>query len=115
MKSPPNRQGSHLLLFRTDAGKETNTNKPLDKTALDTQHGKGNVEQGGGNYKETKDKILDNQAASHGTTVETTVVRNSGTNKWTNGTTVNDRPASIRDANSGYPAEGRTHNCVSLL
>ncbi|MCX8619152.1 ParB-like nuclease domain-containing protein, partial [Gilliamella sp. B2923] len=31
---------------------------------LELQHGKGNVEQGGGNYKETKDKILDNQAAN---------------------------------------------------
>ncbi|WP_255556784.1 hypothetical protein [Gilliamella sp. ESL0441] len=28
------------------------------------QHGKGNVEQGGGNYKETKDKIRDNQATN---------------------------------------------------
>ncbi|MCX8619148.1 hypothetical protein J3U42_12190, partial [Gilliamella sp. B2923] len=35
-----------------------------DKTDLELQHGKGNVEQGGGNYKETKDKILDNQAAN---------------------------------------------------
>ncbi|MCX8752382.1 hypothetical protein J3U57_12445 [Gilliamella sp. B3464] len=42
-------------------GKETDANKPLDKTDLELQHGKGNVEQGGGNYKETKDKILDNQ------------------------------------------------------
>ncbi|MCX8579149.1 VENN motif pre-toxin domain-containing protein, partial [Gilliamella sp. B2717] len=46
------------------AGKGTDANKPLDKTALETQHGKGNVEQGGGNYKETKDKILDNQATN---------------------------------------------------
>ncbi|WP_179854725.1 RNase A-like domain-containing protein, partial [Gilliamella sp. wkB171] len=42
-------------------GKETDANKPLDKTDLELQHGKGNVEQGGGNYKENKDKILDNQ------------------------------------------------------
>ncbi|MCX8728677.1 VENN motif pre-toxin domain-containing protein, partial [Gilliamella sp. B2838] len=42
-------------------GKGTDANKPLDKTDLELQHGKGNVEQGGGNYKETKDKILDNQ------------------------------------------------------
>ncbi|MCX8640855.1 VENN motif pre-toxin domain-containing protein, partial [Gilliamella sp. B3172] len=45
----------------TNAGKGTAVNKPLDKTELELQHGKGNVEQGGGNYKETKDKILDNQ------------------------------------------------------
>ena len=44
--------------------KGTAANKPLDKTDLELQHGKGNVEQGGGNYKETKDKILDNQAAN---------------------------------------------------
>ena len=48
----------------TVAGKGTAANKPLDKTDLELQHGKGNVEQGGGNYKETKDKILDNQAAN---------------------------------------------------
>ncbi|WP_294954092.1 VENN motif pre-toxin domain-containing protein [uncultured Gilliamella sp.] len=48
----------------TNAGKGTAANKPLDKTDLELQHGKGNVEQGGGNYKETKDKILDNQAAN---------------------------------------------------
>ena len=48
----------------TNAGKGTAVNKPLDKTELELQHGKGNVEQGGGNYKETKDKILDNQAAN---------------------------------------------------
>ncbi|MCX8619136.1 hypothetical protein J3U42_12125 [Gilliamella sp. B2923] len=48
----------------TNAGKGTAANKPLDKTDLELQHGKGNVEQDGGNYKETKDKILDNQAAN---------------------------------------------------
>ncbi|QYN47913.1 EndoU domain-containing protein [Gilliamella sp. ESL0405] len=48
----------------TNAGKGTAVNKPLDKTELELQHGKGNVEQGGGNYKETKDKILDNQATN---------------------------------------------------
>ena len=47
-----------------NAGKGPTANKPLDKTELELQHGKGNVEQGGGNYKETKDKILDNQAAN---------------------------------------------------
>ena len=47
-----------------NAGKGPTANKPLDKTDLELQHGKGNVEQGGGNYKETKDKILDNQAAN---------------------------------------------------
>ena len=35
----------------TVAGKGTAANKPLDKTDLELQHGKGNVEQGGGNYK----------------------------------------------------------------
>ena len=43
------------------AGKGTNANKPLNKTDLEHQYGKGNVEQGGGNYKETKDNIYDNQ------------------------------------------------------
>ena len=47
-----------------NAGKGPTANKPLDKTDLELQHGKGNVEQGGGNYKETKNKILDNQAAN---------------------------------------------------
>ncbi|MCX8602176.1 MULTISPECIES: hypothetical protein [unclassified Gilliamella] len=47
-----------------NAGKGPTANKPLDKTDLELQHGKGNVEQDGGNYKETKDKILDNQAAN---------------------------------------------------
>ena len=47
-----------------ETGKGPTANKPLDKTDLELQHGKGNVEQGGGNYKETKDKILDNQAAN---------------------------------------------------
>ncbi|QYN44950.1 filamentous hemagglutinin N-terminal domain-containing protein [Gilliamella sp. ESL0441] len=50
--------------YNANAGKGTGANKPLDKTALETQHGKGNVEQGGGHYKETKDKILDNQATN---------------------------------------------------
>ncbi|MCX8619122.1 VENN motif pre-toxin domain-containing protein, partial [Gilliamella sp. B2923] len=47
-----------------ETGKGPTANKPLDKTDLELQHGKGNVEQGGGNYKETKDKILDNHAAN---------------------------------------------------
>ena len=47
-----------------NAVKGPTANQPLDKTDSELQHGKGNVEQGGGNYKETKDKILDNQAAN---------------------------------------------------
>ncbi|WP_081298499.1 VENN motif pre-toxin domain-containing protein [Gilliamella sp. wkB108] len=46
------------------AGKGTNANKPLNKTDLEHQYGKGNVEQGGGNYKETKDNIYDNQVTN---------------------------------------------------
>ncbi|OCG38728.1 hypothetical protein [Gilliamella sp. Bif1-4] len=52
--------GSGKLL----AVKGTNANKPLDKDYFESEYGKGNVEQGGGNYKETKDKILDNQVTN---------------------------------------------------
>ncbi|MWN32739.1 MULTISPECIES: VENN motif pre-toxin domain-containing protein, partial [unclassified Gilliamella] len=52
--------GSGKLL----SGKGTNANKPLDKDYFESEYGKGNVEQGGGNYKETKDKILDNQVTN---------------------------------------------------
>ncbi|WP_335340261.1 VENN motif pre-toxin domain-containing protein [Gilliamella sp. WF3-4] len=37
-------------------------NRRLDKEALEEKYGKGNVQQGGGNYKEIKDKIYDGQA-----------------------------------------------------
>jgi hypothetical protein len=40
------------------AGKGTAANKPLDKTALETQHGKGNVEQGGGIIKKLRIKYM---------------------------------------------------------
>ncbi|WP_176700225.1 VENN motif pre-toxin domain-containing protein, partial [Gilliamella sp. App2-1] len=46
------------------AGKGTGANKPLDKTVLETQHGKGSVAQDGGNYKEIKYKIHNSQAAN---------------------------------------------------
>ncbi|WP_239352907.1 hypothetical protein [Snodgrassella communis] len=46
------------------AGKDAGANKHLDKAALEAQHGKGNVQQGGGHYKETKDKIHANQVAN---------------------------------------------------
>lgn len=39
-------------------------NKPLDKDYFESEYGKGNVQQGGGNYKETKDKIHDNQVTN---------------------------------------------------
>ncbi|OCG21472.1 hypothetical protein A9G22_09630 [Gilliamella sp. App2-1] len=46
------------------AGKGIGANKPLDKTVLETQHGKGSVAQDGGNYKEIKYKIHNSQAAN---------------------------------------------------
>lgn len=50
--------------FNNKAGKRTGANKPLDKKALEANHGKGNVKQGGGKYKQTKDKILENQVTN---------------------------------------------------
>ena len=50
--------------FNNKAGKRTCANEPLDKKALEANHGKGNVKQGGGDYKQTKDKILENQVTN---------------------------------------------------
>ena len=46
------------------ASKGGKISNKLDENSLGSEYGKGNVEQGGGNYKETKDKILDNQATN---------------------------------------------------
>ena len=46
------------------ASKGGKVSNKLDENSLGSEYGKGNVEQGGGNYKETKDKILDNQATN---------------------------------------------------
>lgn len=40
-----------LCLWLILAGKGTGSNKQLDKEAIEANHGKGNVKQGGGNYK----------------------------------------------------------------
>ena len=58
------KQVETTVIRNSDSVKGTATNKPLDKTDLELQHGKGKVEQGGGHHKDTKDKILDNQATN---------------------------------------------------
>ena len=54
-------KGSKLLT--ANESKTSNITGKLDKDYFESVYGKENVYQGGGNYKETKDNINNNQAA----------------------------------------------------
>ena len=55
-------KGSKLLT--ANKSKTSNITGKLDKDYFESVYGKENVQQGGGNYKETKDNINNNQAAN---------------------------------------------------